>query len=120
MLPSKYNIWQYLFINTDNIVSSELQNVDNLNLHFYFSSLGVDILNTNLCKMNKYLWTGNIFNFDKIMIDREQITEDTPLTILPLNYPNYKKESIPYEDLSDIHLSDLDLNSSDFDLQNED
>ena len=120
MLPSKYNIWQYLFINTDNIVSSELQNVDNLNLHFYFSSLGVDILNTNLCKMNKYLWTGNIFNFDKIMIDREQITEDTPLTMLPLNYPNYKKESIPYEDLSDIHLSDLDLNSSDFDLQNED
>ena len=73
--------------------------------------------------MNKYLWTGNIFNFDKIMIDQEQITDDTPLTLLPLNYPNYKKnnikKTIPYEDLSDIHLSDLDLNLSDLDLNSD-
>ena len=83
MLPPRWNIWSFLFgsvdVNKTSIIN-DLQNFSNI-------AGGIDI--ENACIVNKTLWTGNMFNFDKIIFGQNGVhTTNLPTRIaLPAGYP---------------------------------
>lgn len=81
MLPPRWNLWQYLFGNTNVDEEYILNRI--LEEAKYF---GVNT--STICKINKYLWTGNEFNFDRYFHGNETILPSK--VIVPYNYPCIK------------------------------
>ncbi len=79
-LPPRYNMWEYIFHDSY---------LDNIPFHSFFSKDAQYFINTKtICHINKYLWIGNDFNFDKYFFGDLNVVQNVPeKIILPDNYP---------------------------------
>ena len=80
MIPPRWNIWSFLFgeINMDN-----LSIVDNI----MEQSFGINL--TTICRINKLMWTGNVFNLDSYFFGEEK--QLPSINQLPVLYPHVPK-----------------------------
>ncbi len=79
-VPTRYHVWNFLFnmeYNDDIIISSYINN-----------TAGNYINTSTICNINRYMWIGNDFNFDKYFFGNKNTTNSTPTQIvLPDDYP---------------------------------
>lgn len=103
MIPPRWNLFHYLFSTNMNENEKRIINF----LKDGISSLGVnrDIIE-NTCDVNKYMWTGNVFNFDEIIYGKKypgtNQYQHIPLPqqiIVPNDYPINTNTNMVQENL---------------------
>ncbi len=79
-IPPRYHIWNFLF---------NMEYNDNIPILKYIEISAGNYINTStICNINKYMWIGSDFNFDKYFFGNKMKTPIPPPEItLPNNYP---------------------------------
>ena len=80
MLPPRWNIWQYLF-GHDYLDDEALYPY----LKFMVNILGGGLNMDTVCSINRYLWVGNQFNFDRAFRGDQKVLPK--VVVLPDGYP---------------------------------